>query len=147
MKNGFQIIKFLQANANLITHIHVNGDPKDGFIEFTLKDETKKQFDWDEEDQALFQCAMEGKEWKPGMKGLTSLTIRSNTSSLAVITDKPVPIMINQQPLNQWGTKVGTTNSLWRKRETAEQRNTNANSNNTSVSNSKGLAKGWFNKM
>ncbi len=153
MRNGKTIVKFLRENANKITGIKIDGNPETGFIEFTLLDETTQKFDWDEEDQAMFQCAMNGTEWQPGMKGLTELTITSSTTEFSLTTDRPVPVIINGQPLEEWGRRAGSTYGLWRKAGNAAQQPERTNNQSTNNNNNAGnhhfagLSKGWFKKM
>ncbi len=120
MKYGTEIINFLRNNKSSITDMIIDGKPENGFLKLTLRNGTTKIFaEWDEEDQGLFACAINGEPWDASKRGIpATLKINTESESFSLVTDKPVVVAVNGASLQEWGSQTVSSNkhTIWRKK-------------------------------
>lgn len=103
MKFGLLIIRFFREHSKDIVNIEIDGHPTEGSLKLQLKSGQVKIFDkWDEEDQGLFACAMNGEQWDSSKRGIpASLTIKTKSEKLEIKTDKPVQHVLNGKKVSE----------------------------------------------
>lgn len=122
MKHGPEIAWFLSTHGAIVKAIKVNCNPNAGYLRITLTTDEVKLFDrWDEQDQALFGCLLNGEPWDPSKRGLPKiLKMATDATAFELKSDKPLDVTINQQTPSEWGERISP--DMWKKKPAEESK-------------------------